>query len=74
MLPTSHLECLARGPVILNRVGRVLLQFPDVDLFKPSQIIIAEDFFQLSDIPNDLVTQPLVKSVETLSGVSALTI
>uniref|UniRef100_A0A2N9HXG3 Amidase domain-containing protein n=1 Tax=Fagus sylvatica TaxID=28930 RepID=A0A2N9HXG3_FAGSY len=68
LIPTSHLECLARGSVILNRVGQVLLQFPDVDLFKPSRIIIAEDFFQLLDIPNDLVTQPLVKSVETLSG------
>ncbi|KAK7837389.1 amidase 1 [Quercus suber] len=54
----------ARDPVILNRVGRVLLQLPDVDLVRPSRIIIAEDCFQLSDIPKDRVIQPLVKSVE----------
>ncbi|KAM3752720.1 hypothetical protein ACB098_03G040800 [Castanea mollissima] len=58
----------ARDPVILNRVGRVLLQLPDVDLVKPSRIIIAEDCFQLSDIPKDRVTRPLVKSVQKLFG------
>ncbi|KAL4637078.1 hypothetical protein ACB092_03G054900 [Castanea dentata] len=58
----------ARDPVILNRVGRVLLQLPDVDLVEPSRIIIAEDCFQHSDIPKDRVTQPLVKSVEKLFG------
>ncbi|XP_065615942.1 amidase 1 isoform X2 [Quercus suber] len=58
----------ARDPVILNRVGRVLLQLPDVDLVRPSRIIIAEDCFQLSDIPKDRVIQPLVKSVEKLFG------
>ncbi|KDP23530.1 hypothetical protein JCGZ_23363 [Jatropha curcas] len=58
----------ARNPVILNHVGRVLLQLPDVDLVRPSQIIIAEDCFQLSSIPNGRVSQILVKSVEKLFG------
>ncbi len=68
MTPASHPRWFARDPVILNRVGQVLLQLPDVDLVRPSQIIIAEDCFRLSDIPNDRVTQPLVKSVEKLFG------
>ncbi|KAF2298323.1 hypothetical protein GH714_022213 [Hevea brasiliensis] len=58
----------ARDPVILNRVGRILLQLPDVDLVRPRQIFIAEDCFQLSSIPNNRVSQVLVKSVEKLFG------
>ncbi|KAM4119214.1 hypothetical protein ACJW30_03G042600 [Castanea mollissima] len=58
----------ARDPVILNRVGRVLLQLPEVDPIIPSQIIIAEDCFQLSTIPSDRATEPLVKSVNKLFG------
>ncbi|KAL4625265.1 hypothetical protein ACB092_05G013100 [Castanea dentata] len=58
----------ARDPVILNRVGRVLMQLPDVDPVNPSQIIIAEDCFQLSAIPSDRVTEPLFKSVNKLFG------
>ncbi|KAK0601916.1 hypothetical protein LWI29_028740 [Acer saccharum] len=58
----------ARDPTILNRVGRVLLQLPDMHLVKPSQFIIPEDCFQLSSIPSDRITQILVKSVEKLFG------
>ncbi|TXG65549.1 hypothetical protein EZV62_006824 [Acer yangbiense] len=58
----------ARDPTILSRVGRVLLQLPDMHLVKPSQFIIPEDCFQLSSIPSDRITQVLVKSVEKLFG------
>ncbi|KAF2307204.1 hypothetical protein GH714_025429 [Hevea brasiliensis] len=58
----------ARDPVILNRVGRILLQLPDVDLVRARQIFIAEDCFKLSSIPNNRVSQVLVKSVEKLFG------
>ncbi|XP_050223140.1 amidase 1 [Mercurialis annua] len=58
----------ARDPVILNRVGRVLLQLTELGQTKPSQIIIAEDCFQLSSIPTNRVSQVLVKSVEKLFG------
>ncbi|OMO99144.1 Amidase [Corchorus olitorius] len=58
----------ARDPVILNRVGRVLLHLPNMDPVRPSQIIIPEDCFSLSSIPNHLTTQVLVKSVEKLFG------
>ncbi|MBA0803793.1 hypothetical protein Gohar_013964, partial [Gossypium harknessii] len=62
----------ARDPMILNRIGRVLLHLPDVDPIKPSQIIIAEDCFRLSTIPSDRTVQVLVKSIEKLFGVSWL--
>ncbi|TXG65550.1 hypothetical protein EZV62_006825 [Acer yangbiense] len=58
----------ARDPTILNRVGRVLLQLPDMHLVKPSQFIIPEDCFRLSSIPSDRITKVLVKSVEKLFG------
>lgn len=58
----------ARDPVILNRVGRVLLQLPDVSSVRPSQIIIPEDCFRLLSIPSDRVTQVLINSVEKLYG------
>ena len=68
LISNLHSGWFARDPVILNRVGCVLLQLSDVDRIKPSQIIIAEDSFKLSSIPNDRVNQVLVRSVEKLFG------
>ncbi|KAF5746747.1 amidase 1-like isoform X2 [Tripterygium wilfordii] len=58
----------ARDPVTLNRVGRVLLQLSDVRLVVPTQILVPEDCFQLSNIPSDQINLALVKSVENLFG------
>ncbi|KAJ4956095.1 hypothetical protein NE237_012878 [Protea cynaroides] len=58
----------ARDPVILNQVGRVLLQLPNVEPVQPSHIVIPDDCFQLLSIPSDRVTQVLLKSVEKLFG------
>ncbi|XP_062084718.1 amidase 1 [Humulus lupulus] len=60
----------ARDHELLNRVGRVLLQFPQVDPIRPSpsQLIIAEDCFQLSTTPGNQIVEGLVKSVEMLFG------
>ncbi|KAF3454451.1 hypothetical protein FNV43_RR04898 [Rhamnella rubrinervis] len=58
----------ARDPVLLNKVGRVLLQLSNVDPVKPAQFIIAEDCFQLSTIPSNRLAGILVKSVEKLYG------
>lgn len=58
----------ARDPMILNRVGRVLLELPDANPVKPSQIIIPEDCFRLLSVPIDRVTQVLIESVEKLFG------
>ncbi|KAF7112649.1 hypothetical protein RHSIM_RhsimUnG0207700 [Rhododendron simsii] len=58
----------ARDAGILNRVGRVLLQLPEVEPVKPTHITIAEDCFQLLSIPSHRVTSVLVKSVEKIFG------
>ncbi|XP_021817545.1 amidase 1 [Prunus avium] len=58
----------ARNPAILNRVGRVLLQLSDMNPVGPTQLIIADDCFQLSSIPSNRVKQVLVDSVEKLFG------
>ncbi|RVX18853.1 Amidase 1 [Vitis vinifera] len=60
----------ARDPEILNRVGHVLLPFPDVNPVKPSQIIIPEDCFRLLSIPIDRVTQVLINQWRSYLGVS----
>lgn len=58
----------ARDPVILNRVGRILLQLLHADPVEPSNIIIAEDCFNLLSIPNDRITTVLVNSVNKIFG------
>ncbi|XP_056166297.1 amidase 1-like isoform X1 [Syzygium oleosum] len=58
----------AREPSILKQVGRVLLELPDADPNRPSQIIVPRDCFQLSNIPSERLTQALVRSVEKLFG------
>ncbi|TKY52205.1 Amidase 1 [Spatholobus suberectus] len=58
----------ARDPLILSRVGDIILQLPDVAPIRPTRIIIAEDCFQLSSIPYDVVTRTVIKAVEKLYG------
>ncbi|XP_028770877.1 amidase 1-like [Neltuma alba] len=58
----------ARNPVILSRVGRVLLQLPEAASVRPTHIIIADDCLQPSSIPHNLVAQILIKAVEKLYG------
>ncbi|CAL0320982.1 unnamed protein product [Lupinus luteus] len=62
----------ARDPTILSRVGRVLLQLPELVPVKPSSIIIAKDCFQLSSIPYNLVNRIVIKAVEKLYGGNVL--
>lgn len=55
--------------MILSRVGGVILQLPDVaPPIRPTCIIIAEDCFQLSSTPFDVVTGTVIKAVEKLYG------
>lgn len=65
---SSHLGWFARNPTILNRVGKVLLQLPDVAPTRPTYMIIAEDCFQLSSTPYDVVTQTVIEAVTKLYG------
>lgn len=62
----------ARNPTILNRVGKVLLQLPDVAPTRPTYMIIAEDCFQLSSTPYDVVTQTVIEAVTKLYGGNVL--
>ncbi|GMN22584.1 hypothetical protein TIFTF001_047456 [Ficus carica] len=58
----------ARDPVLLKRVGSVILQLPNLESARPTQLIIAEDCFRLSTIPGNQVVDGLAKSVEKLFG------
>lgn len=58
----------ARDPHILNKVGRVLLPLPDIEPAEPSQIIMADDCFELLSVPINRVKGVLVQAVEKLYG------
>ncbi|PSR84683.1 Outer envelope protein [Actinidia chinensis var. chinensis] len=58
----------ARDPIILRRVGLVLLQFPFAVQRHPRTIIIADDYFQLPKICADRIVQMVIKSTEKLFG------
>ncbi|XP_042488440.1 amidase 1-like isoform X2 [Macadamia integrifolia] len=58
----------ARDPVILNQVGRVLLQLTNMEPVQPSFLIIPDDCFQLLGIPSERVTQVLIESFKKLFG------
>ena len=58
----------ARDPVVLKKVGWLLLQQPEVEHQKPRQVLIAEDCFKLSSIPSERLTQAFVNSVKKLFG------
>jgi len=70
----SHLGWFARDPKILSAVGHVLLQSPHITPIRPTQIIIAEDCFQLSSVPFDVVTQIVIKAIQKLHGGKCLII
>ena len=53
---------------VFKRVGRLLLQVPEVEHYKPTQVLIAEDCFKLSSIPSERLTQAFVNSVKKLFG------
>ncbi|KAL2325494.1 hypothetical protein Fmac_024552 [Flemingia macrophylla] len=58
----------ARDPMILSRVGGVILQLPDVAPIRPTCIIIADDCFQLSSIPYDVAIPTVIEAVDKLYG------
>ncbi|CAI0391927.1 unnamed protein product [Linum tenue] len=63
----------ARDPMILKRVGHTLLHFPDLDAAViPTQVIVADDCFELSSIPQDRIPGILVSSVEKLYGANVV--
>lgn len=64
----------ARDPVILKKVGRILLQLREDNAATIDQLIVAEDCFDLVNIPSHQLKDVLTTSVEKLYGSKPLTI
>ncbi|KAI4351029.1 hypothetical protein L6164_005418 [Bauhinia variegata] len=62
----------ARDPNILHRVGHMLLPASFVAQRNPRQIVIADDCFQLLNVPPDRSSQVVIKSTEKLFGKQVL--
>ncbi|XP_057830710.2 outer envelope protein 64, chloroplastic [Cryptomeria japonica] len=58
----------ARDPNILHLVGHTLLQLPLMESRKPSRVIIADDCFQLTNIPSGQTVTIVIQSTEKLFG------
>lgn len=58
----------AKDPDTLRRVGHVLLQLPFAVQRNPRQIIVADDCYQLPNLPFSGVSQLVIKSTEKLFG------
>lgn len=58
----------AKDPIILRRVGHLLLQVPFAVQRNPRNIIIADDCLQLIKVSVDRVAQVVIKSTEKLFG------
>uniref|UniRef100_A0A7N0V7D3 Amidase domain-containing protein n=1 Tax=Kalanchoe fedtschenkoi TaxID=63787 RepID=A0A7N0V7D3_KALFE len=58
----------ASDPNVLRRVGHVLLRLPFSTQRNPRHVIIADDCFQCSRIPEGKVAQVVIKSTEKLYG------
>lgn len=58
----------ARDPVILKKVGKILLEMPDDNSTTFGKLIIAEDCFNLLSIPPHQLKDILTSSVEKLYG------
>ena len=58
----------ARDPKILRQVGHSLLQVPYSDVKHPRRILVADDCFRLSLIPNEDTVGAVIRSVQKLLG------
>lgn len=58
----------AKDPIVLRRVGHLLLKLSYTDIRLPRHFYIADDCFEISKIPARRLTQVVTKSVEKLYG------
>ncbi|KAG0583276.1 hypothetical protein M758_3G124400 [Ceratodon purpureus] len=58
----------ARDPKILRQVGHSLLQLPFSDVKQPRRVLIADDCFKLSLIPNEDIVGAVIRSAQKLLG------
>lgn len=56
----------ARDPMILSRVGKILLQLQDDGPAKLGRVIVAEDCFKLLNVPSNQLTEALISSVQKI--------
>ncbi|KAM0016287.1 putative amidase [Helianthus debilis subsp. tardiflorus] len=72
VLPNSQsldtVGIFARDPFLLNRVGHALLQLNQVEPRRTRHIIVADDLFQLSKVPQQKTVYIISKVTEKLSG------
>ncbi|KAI3755293.1 hypothetical protein L1987_55089 [Smallanthus sonchifolius] len=75
VLPNSQsldtVGIFARDPSILHRVAHVLLQLNPVEPRRTRRIIVADDLFQLSKIPQQKTVHIVSKVTEKLAGYQA---
>ncbi|KAI7726192.1 hypothetical protein M8C21_023988 [Ambrosia artemisiifolia] len=75
VLPNSQsldtVGIFARDPSILHHVGHVLLQLNPVEPRRTRRIIVADDLFQLSKVPQQKTVYIVSKVTEKLSGYQA---
>jgi hypothetical protein len=64
----SNAGWFARDPIVLRRVGHLLLKLSYTDIRLPRHFYIADDCFEISKIPARRLTQVVTKSVEKLYG------
>ncbi|XP_076960496.1 outer envelope protein 64, mitochondrial-like [Bidens hawaiensis] len=76
VLPNSQsldtVGIFARDPSILHRVGHVLLHLNPVEPRRTRRVIVADDLFQLSKVPQQKTVYIVSKVTEKLSGYQAL--
>lgn len=58
----------ARDPSVLHRVGHVLLRLNPVEPRRTRRIVVADDLFQLSKVPQQKTVYIVSKVTEKLSG------
>uniref|UniRef100_A0A0V0INA3 Putative outer envelope protein 64, mitochondrial-like n=1 Tax=Solanum chacoense TaxID=4108 RepID=A0A0V0INA3_SOLCH len=72
VLPVSQsldsIGWLARDPSVLHRVGHVLLQIPSIERKRTRCFVIADDLFQLCNVPKQKTVYVVTKVIEKLSG------
>lgn len=58
----------ARDPTVLRQVGHILLQLPYAEVRQPRRVLVAEDCFKISAVPQEQLAGPVIRSFQKLLG------
>lgn len=58
----------AKDPAVLRQVGHVLLQLPYMEVRQPRRVLIADDCFKMSLLPQDQILGSVLKAIHKLLG------